>query len=242
MTGTYIQALALGLDPAWRRLPLSQRRSDAECFAAVIDSVPSVRTFTYSMIGLQAGTDLLVWRLAPELDALEEAAAALLRTGLGTWLTVRESFIGLIGASQYVARATSQEQSLFEGERSRYLVVYPFTKSSDWYLLSKEVRQGVMNEHMKVGHQYPQVRQLLAYSFGPRRPGLRGCLRDRRPAGVRRAGPGAARDREPAIHGQRHADPHGRASADRRDPGAARGRHAERGGSRSGGGTSQRRS
>lgn len=166
MSGTYIQALALGLDPAWRRLPPGQRTSDAECFAAVIDEVPSVRTFTYSMIGLQAGSDLLVWRLAPELDALEEAAAVLLRTGLGTWLTVRESFIGLIGSSQYVVRATSQEQSLFEGQRPRYLVVYPFTKSSEWYLLGKEVRQKVMNEHMRVGHQYPQVRQLLAYSFG----------------------------------------------------------------------------
>src|SRR4029079_15616585 len=66
----------------------------------------------------------------------------------------------------YVARATSQEQSLFEGDRARYLVVYPFTKSTDWYLLSKEVRQGVMNGQMKSGHQYPQVRQLLAYSFG----------------------------------------------------------------------------
>jgi chlorite dismutase len=158
--------LALGLDPAWRRLPDRDRRVDAEALVGVIDADPSVKTFTYSMIGLEAGADILIWRLAGSLDALEEAAAAVLRSGLGRWLAVRHSFIGLIGASQYVARATSQEQSLFEGDRSRYLVVYPFTKSADWYLLSKEVRQGVMNGHMKVGHQYPQVRQLLAYSFG----------------------------------------------------------------------------
>jgi chlorite dismutase len=44
--------------------------------------------------------------------------------------------------------------------------VYPFTKSTDWYLLSREARQGVMNEHMRVGHEYPMVRQALAYSFG----------------------------------------------------------------------------
>lgn len=55
---------------------------------------------------------------------------------------------------------------MFDGERSRYIIVYPFTKSTEWYLTSKEVRQGSMNEHMKVGHAYPQVRQLLAYSFG----------------------------------------------------------------------------
>jgi chlorite dismutase len=162
----YVHALALGLDPAWRRLGERERRTDAEALMGAVEIRPSVRTHTYSMIGLETGTDLLIWRLAPSLDDLEEAAAAVLRTGLGRWLTVRHSFLGLIGESQYVARATSQEQSLFDGQRSRYLVVYPFTKSIDWYLLGKETRQGVMNEHMRVGRQYQQVRQLLAYSFG----------------------------------------------------------------------------
>lgn len=165
MTQEFVHALALGLDPAWRRLPDEERRADADAFVAVVEQ-PNVRTHLYSMIGLEAGADLLVWRLAATLDDLEEAAAALLRTGMGRWLTVRNSFLGLIGDSQYVKRPTSQEQSLFEGERSRYLVVYPFTKSTEWYLLSQDVRQGVMNGHMKVGHKYPQVRQLLAYSFG----------------------------------------------------------------------------
>src|SRR5919112_6707872 len=99
-------------------------------------------------------------------DDLEASAARVLRSGLGRWLTVRHSLVGRIGPSQYVRKPTSQEQSLFAGERSRYLVVYPFTKSTDWYLLSKEARQGVMNEHMRVGHEYPTVRQALAYSFG----------------------------------------------------------------------------
>ena len=165
VTQRFIHALALGLDPAWRRLPDTERRADGERFADAVEH-PGVQTHTYSMIGLEPNADLLVWRLADSLDALEEAAAALLRVGLGRWLSVRESFLGLIGNSQYVARPTQQEQSLFEGERSRYIIIYPFTKSNDWYLLSKEVRQGVMNGHMRVGHQYPQVRQLLGYSFG----------------------------------------------------------------------------
>ena len=165
-TGPYIQAFALGLDPAWRRLPADERRRDAERFAATLDATADVRTFSYSMIGLQAGSDLVLWRLGASLDVLEEAAALALRSGIGRWLTVRESFIGLIKPTQYVAKASSQEQSMFEGERARYLIVYPFTKSTEWYLLSREMRQGIMNEHMRVGREYPQVRQLLAYSFG----------------------------------------------------------------------------
>jgi chlorite dismutase len=164
----FIQALALGLDPAWRRLPDGERRDDGRRFAEA-DAVAEhdgVRSVAYSSVGIESGVDLLFWRMGPTLDALEGAAAGLLRAGLGRWLTVRHSLIGRIGPSQYVKKPTAQEQSLLVGERSRYLIVYPFTKSAEWYLLGREARQGIMNEHMRVGHEYPTVRQALAYSFG----------------------------------------------------------------------------
>jgi chlorite dismutase len=163
---TYVQALGLGLDPAWRRRSDDERRDDGRRFGEALADLDGVRSISYSSIGLEPGVDLLLWRIAPGVDALEATAAAILQAGLGRWLTVTQSFIGRIGPSQYVKKPTDQEQSPFAGERSRYLVVYPFTKSTDWYLLSKEARQGVMNEHMRVGHDYPQVRQALAYSFG----------------------------------------------------------------------------
>jgi chlorite dismutase len=164
----YVQALGLGLDPAWRRRTETEQHRDGADFGATYAETETGagRTISYSSIGLEPGVDVLLWRMAPSVDVLEESAAALLRTGLGRWLRVTHSFIGRIGPSQYVRKPTEQEQSLFAGERSRYLVVYPFTKSTDWYLLSKEARQGVMNEHMRVGHDYPTIRQALAYSFG----------------------------------------------------------------------------
>ena len=164
----YIQALGLALDPAWRRRSDEERHDDGCRFleAATAADLGGVRSITYSSIGIEPGVDVLLWRMAPTIDDLEVTAAAFLAAGLGRWLTVRHSFLGRIGPSQYVRRPTEQEQSLFSGERSRYLIVYPFTKSTDWYLLSKEARQGVMNEHMRVGHDYPTVRQALAYSFG----------------------------------------------------------------------------
>lgn len=164
--GNYVQALALGLDPAWRRLTRDERCRSAEEFCSAVRKHSHVTTFTYSMIGLEAGTDVLLWSLGPSLEALEESSARTLRSGMGTWMTVRHSFLGIIRPSQYVKRPTPQEQSLFTGERSSYLIVYPFTKSADWYLMPRDERQKVMNEHMKVGHRYQQVRQLLAYSFG----------------------------------------------------------------------------
>jgi chlorite dismutase len=163
---SFVHALALGLDPAWRRQAAEDRCRGAEEFCAAVAARSDVTTFTYSMIGLKAGVDVLLWSLGPSLEALEEKSAGVLRSGMGEWMTARHTFVGIIQPSQYVKRPTSQEQSLFSGERSRYLVVYPFTKSTDWYLLPQEERQRVMNEHMKVGHRFHQVRQLLANSFG----------------------------------------------------------------------------
>jgi chlorite dismutase len=162
----YVHALALGLDAAWRRLPREERCQSATELAAAVSAESDVMTFCYSMVGLQAGTDLLLWSLASSLDALEERSASVLRSGMGQWMQAKESFLGIIQPSQYVKKPSPQEQSLFSGERSHYLIVYPFTKSTDWYLLGREARQGIMNEHMRIGHDFPEVRQLLAYSFG----------------------------------------------------------------------------
>ena len=165
---SYIQALVLSVDPAWRRLDRHTRAADADAFVAAHEAASDdgVTSYTYSMVAIQPDADLLFWRMAPSVEALECAGSRLLTAGVGRWARVTHSLIGRVGPSQYVRKPTSQEQSMFEGERSRYLIVYPFTKSTDWYLLGREARQGIMNEHMRVGHEYPGVRQLLAYSFG----------------------------------------------------------------------------
>ena len=164
----FVQALGLGLDPAWRRRTDAERGADAAALlgAEAASAAAGVRTLTCSTTGLEPGVDLLLLRLAPSLDELETAGVRLHASGLGSWLAVRHSFLGRVVPSQYVKKASDQERSLLDGEPKRYLIVYPFTKSADWYLLGREARQGIMNEHMRVGHGYPQVRQLLAYSFG----------------------------------------------------------------------------
>jgi chlorite dismutase len=163
----FVHAWLLRLDPAWRRLSGSERRADVAGFCdAAARTEQRLRQHSYSTIGLRTEGELLLWRMAEAVEDVEETAADLLRSGLGRWLTPSMSLLGLTRPSQYVKRPTSQEQSLFEGERSRYLVVYPFVKSVEWYLTPAAERQKVMGGHMKVGHRYPQVRQLLAYSFG----------------------------------------------------------------------------
>jgi chlorite dismutase len=163
----FVHAWLLRLDPAWRRLPRTDRDEDVAGFCAAAERAEHrLVQHTYSTIGLRAEGDLLLWRMADALEDVEQTAADLLASGIGRWLSPAISMVGLTRPSQYVKRPTTQEQSLFTGERSRYLVVYPFVKSTEWYLTPAEERQEVMKGHMRVGHAYPQVRQLLAYSFG----------------------------------------------------------------------------
>lgn len=73
---------------------------------------------------------------------------------------------GYTRPSQYTKTRSNQEIDPFTSPRAPYLIIYPFVKTVSWYLTSREVRQGLMNEHIRIGKQYPEIKQLLLYSFG----------------------------------------------------------------------------
>ncbi len=167
VNGPFVHVLALRVDPAWRRQPEEARAADVAVFtAAAARAGQAVPAETYSTVGLRADADLLFWRHGGPLEALEEAVSLLLRSGLGRWCVVAHSLMGLLRPSTYTRGSSEQEQAMLTGERSRYLIVYPFVKSPEWYLTAHAERQRVMAEHIRVGREYPAVRQCLAYSFG----------------------------------------------------------------------------
>lgn len=162
----FIQYLFFKADPLWRRLPEEQRARGRREFAQVVESAMGVQTFSYSTLGLKVDADLMLWRVADSLDTLQEMLGQLLQTGLGRYVQTTYSFFGMTRPSVYTKRRTTQEQAVDEQDRLRYLTVYPFSKTTEWYLMSKEARQGMMNEHMRVGHEYAKVRQVLLYATG----------------------------------------------------------------------------
>ena len=76
------------------------------------------------------------------------------------------SLWGFTRPSQYTKTRSAQEIDPFAETRRQYLIMYPFTKTAEWYLMSREARQGMMNEHIRIGKQYEDIKQLLLYSFG----------------------------------------------------------------------------
>ena len=49
---------------------------------------------------------------------------------------------------------------------SKYLFVYPFVKTREWYRMAPDERWKVMQEHIKIGREYPQIDLNTSYSFG----------------------------------------------------------------------------
>jgi chlorite dismutase len=163
----FVQYTGFKADPAWRRLPYAAREDGRESFArAIEDSDLGIKTYSYSTVGMKTNCDLLLWRKGPSPISMQELTSRLLQTGIGQYLEITHNLYGFTRPSAYTKRPTTQEQAIDLEDRQTYLIVYPFSKTIEWYLMSKEARQGMMNEHIRIGHEYEDVRQVLLYTTG----------------------------------------------------------------------------
>ena len=159
------------VDPAWRRLPEDERaRGKQEFIRAVEDYQGKVLVIPYSTMGIRAETDIMLWRISYDLDLFQEMSTKIMSSGLGKYLSTPYSYLSMTKRSIYVDHHTHEGQeskrlTIVPG-RSKYIFVYPFLKTREWFLLTKPARQGMMDEHIAVGHRFPSVKLNTTYSFG----------------------------------------------------------------------------
>jgi chlorite dismutase len=124
----------------------------------------------YQVFPSESEADLLVWSALPAEDKCATANFfqhfARATNPFRAYLHASTTLWGYTRPSQYTKTRSAQEIDPFAETRKPYLVMYPFVKTSDWYLMSRETRQGMMNEHIRIGKQYEDITQLLLYSFG----------------------------------------------------------------------------
>ena len=130
----------------------------------------SQRFYLYQVYPAQADVDVLVWSAVEAADASDSAKFlhqfACATNPYRSLVEFKHILWGLTKPSQYTRTRSNQEIDPFQEDRKPYLVVYPFVKTVEWYLMSRDARQGMMNEHIRIGKQYPHILQLLLYSFG----------------------------------------------------------------------------
>ncbi|MCM8749961.1 chlorite dismutase family protein [Thermomicrobiaceae bacterium CFH 74404] len=151
--------------PRWRELPPDAQGAARERFLRVLGDTEDVRLRgAYSTIGFRADVDLILWLLADDPERLQRLAVALNRTPLGQALEMRYAYLGVAGASQY--DPTHGPAFLRGVPPKRYLSVYPFIKTPEWYLLPFERRRELMIEHGRLGDEFPSVLTNTVNSFG----------------------------------------------------------------------------
>jgi chlorite dismutase len=158
------------LDPIFRRLAAEEQRSAAAGFIELIrqwESLDDVILRTYTLVGLRADVDFMLWRIAYDPACFQAMEAAIRRSKLGAYLSQVYSFLSLQRRSPYVnkIRGAGEGVELLAGE-GKYLFVYPFTKTRSWYLLSPHARQGMMDEHIAASAPFKGVHLNTSYSYG----------------------------------------------------------------------------
>jgi chlorite dismutase len=167
----FVNFIFYKVDPLWRRLPHEERARGKKEFIDVVErSRKSMILNSYSLAGIRPDADLMLWRISESLEALQQMSAELSGTGLGKYLATPYSYLAMTKRSMYVDKhehegSESSRAKIVPGG-AKYLFVYPFVKSRDWYLLPKPERQKVMDEHIAMGHKYPSVKINTTYSFG----------------------------------------------------------------------------
>jgi chlorite dismutase len=159
----FVKYTFLKVDPAWRRLDDAERaRHKREFLAACEDFAVERLLRAFSLVGTRGDADMLLLSQATNLERIHEFHVVLAQSGLMKWCEVPYSYLAMTKPSEY-----SDESRLeVRPAHSKYLFVYPFVKTREWYRLAPDERWRIMQEHIKVGREYPQIDLNTSYSFG----------------------------------------------------------------------------
>ncbi|HVM33276.1 MAG TPA: chlorite dismutase family protein [bacterium] len=167
----YVSFAFYKLSESFRTLAPAQREEAKKSFVQAVEAFHQDGILlAYSTLGFKAGVDLMLWRISYDLDSFQRMDSRILKSGLGPHLTQPASYLAMTKRSIYIDKHQHEGQdgnrmAIVPG-RGKYIFVYPFVKTREWYLLSKEERQRIMDEHIRVGNLYPSVKLNTTYSFG----------------------------------------------------------------------------
>ncbi len=158
--------------PEWRRLDQALKVTQRQELAKVLtDHAAQLLVRTYTLVGTRGDVDFMIWAVSEESERLQGLFAAINRTGLAGYLTCAHSYTAMTKRSIYVDvdhpnQGTGGDRLVLAPGSRRFLFVYPFVKTRAWWALPAAERQRMMEEHIRIGRQFPSVRINTTYSFG----------------------------------------------------------------------------
>lgn len=133
-----------------------------EVFAKIAEQDVVVRG-TYDISGLRAEADLMIWWHAPTPDALQDAYNLFRSTKLGSHLTPYWSNVGITRPAEF--NRGHVPAFMMGWDPKKYICVYPFVRSYDWYVLDPAERARMLREHGEAAADYKDVSANTISSF-----------------------------------------------------------------------------
>jgi hydrogen peroxide-dependent heme synthase len=119
---------------------------------------------TYSTIGFRADADLMLWLVGSTPDDVQRFLVEFRRTMAGRLLDLSWTFMGVVKPAEFTA---DHSPAFARGEEPRrFLCVYPFVRTPEWYLLPREERAELLAEHGAMGREFPDVLANTTSAFG----------------------------------------------------------------------------
>lgn len=162
----YLNFMFLKLDTSFRRKEEADRAAGAKEFLEKYYSMKkTIDLRPYLVSGLRSDCDFLIWYIGKDLQESQQVLANFYSTELGRYLNLVYSFVAVTKPTPYFKQERPQN---FEHGPSelKYMFVYPFSKTNEWYQLPYEERQKMMGEHRTISLKYPMVLTNTLYSFG----------------------------------------------------------------------------
>jgi len=152
------------IDPKWRWMAdLAKEESAKEVENVITNS--GIRFRSYSTLGLRDDAEFLFWFAAETVEEIQNVISKLYLTVFGKYIIPSRVYLSCTRPSVYARKGRTL--SFVAGEEPRkFVIVYPFTKTREWYLLPQAQRQKMMDQHIDVSEKYPQVILNTTYSFG----------------------------------------------------------------------------
>lgn len=134
----------------------------AERVLAVETAGVTLRGF-YDVSGIRADSDLMVWLHGATPEKLQAALRELRRSALLGPLLPTWNALGVHRDAEF--SANHLPAYLRDTQPKRWLTVYPFVRSYEWYVLPEEDRRRMLAQHGARGRAFPQVLSNTVASF-----------------------------------------------------------------------------
>ncbi len=162
----FVNFMFLRIGSDWRKLDGAVKTRLKSEFETVFDSFrEDFLLYSYSLVGFDSKADLMFWRIGSSLDHVQDMTAKLHRTGLGSYIETVNNYLSVTKRMMFVDGAVEDRQRVQAGS-AKYHFVYPCAKHKDWYLMSPDERDAMIEENFMVGKRFPNIKIHLTHAFG----------------------------------------------------------------------------